>query len=86
MEVIRTKIEGVYILIPRVFEDDRGFFMESWDRPTMEEAGLYYDFVQDNHSLSHKKGTLRGIHFQRGGRLTGQTGALCSRRSIRCCR
>lgn len=66
MEVIKTKIEGVYILIPKVFEDERGFFMESWDRPTMEAAGLYYDFVQDNHSLSRRKGTLRGIHFQRG--------------------
>lgn len=68
MKVIKTKIEGVYILIPRVFEDDRGFFMESWDRPTMEAAGFYYDFVQDNHSLSHKKGTLRGIHFQKGNK------------------
>lgn len=66
MEVIKTKIEGVYILIPKVFEDNRGFFMESWDRPTMEAAGLYYDFVQDNHSLSRVKGTLRGIHFQKG--------------------
>lgn len=66
MEVISTKINGVYILIPKVFEDERGFFLESWDRPTMEKAGLYYDFVQDNHSLSRKKGTLRGIHFQKG--------------------
>ena len=66
MEIIQTKLEGVYVLIPKVFEDRRGFFMESWSRNTMEEAGLHYDFVQDNHSLSTGKGTLRGIHFQKG--------------------
>lgn len=66
MDLLKTKLEGVYILIPKVFGDYRGFFMESWSRRTMEEAGLYYDFVQDNHSLSTVKGTLRGIHFQKG--------------------
>lgn len=66
MDLLKTKLNGVYILIPRVFGDHRGFFMESWSRRTMEEAGLYYDFVQDNHSLSTAKGTLRGIHFQKG--------------------
>lgn len=66
MDILKTKLEGVYILIPKVFGDHRGFFMESWSLRTMEEAGLYYDFVQDNHSLSTVKGTLRGIHFQKG--------------------
>lgn len=66
MDIITTKLDGVVILIPKVFGDHRGFFMESWSRRTMEEAGFYYDFVQDNHSLSTVKGTLRGIHFQRG--------------------
>lgn len=66
MDIIKTKIDGVYILIPRVFGDYRGFFMESWSKKTMDEAGLFYDFVQDNHSLSTVKGTLRGIHFQKG--------------------
>lgn len=66
MDLLKTKLEGVYILIPKVFGDHRGFFMESWSRRTMEEAGFYYDFVQDNHSLSTVKGTLRGIHFQKG--------------------
>lgn len=66
MDLLKTKLEGVCILIPKVFGDYRGFFMESWSRRTMEEAGLYYDFVQDNHSLSTVKGTLRGIHFQKG--------------------
>lgn len=66
MDLLKTKLEGVYILIPKVFGDYRGFFMESWSRRTMEEAGLFYDFVQDNHSLSTVKGTLRGLHFQKG--------------------
>lgn len=66
MDIITTKLDGVVILIPKVFGDHRGFFMESWSRRTMEEAGFHYDFVQDNHSLSTVKGTLRGIHFQRG--------------------
>lgn len=66
MDILKTKLEGIYILIPEVFGDHRGFFMESWSRRTMEEAGLFYDFVQDNHSLSTVKGTLRGIHFQKG--------------------
>lgn len=68
MDLLKTKLEGVYILIPKVFGDHRGFFMESWSRRTMEEAGLYYDFVQDNHSLSTVKGTLRGLHFQKGNK------------------
>lgn len=66
MDLLKTKLEGVYILVPKVFGDHRGFFMESWSRRTMEEAGFFYDFVQDNHSLSTVKGTLRGIHFQKG--------------------
>lgn len=68
MDLLNTKLEGVYILIPKAFGDHRGFFMESWSRRTMEEAGLYYDFVQDNHSLSTVKGTLRGLHFQKGNK------------------
>ena len=66
MNFIPTKLDGVYIIEPRVFGDHRGFFMESWSKRAFEEAGLFYDFVQDNHSYSSVKGTLRGIHFQRG--------------------
>ena len=66
MNFIPTKLEGVYIVEPKVFGDARGFFMESWSKRDFEEAGFFYDFVQDNHSLSTVKGTLRGIHFQRG--------------------
>lgn len=66
MKITKTKLEGVVIMEPDVFGDNRGFFMESWNKKKMEEAGLYYDFVQDNHSKSTVKGTLRGIHFQKG--------------------
>ena len=64
MNIIKTKLEGVYIFEPKVFGDQRGWFTESWSKRTMEEAGLCYEFVQDNHSFSAQKGTLRGIHFQ----------------------
>lgn len=66
MNFIKTKLDGVYIVEPKVFGDCRGYFMESWSQRAFEEAGLHYDFVQDNHSRSTVKGTLRGIHFQRG--------------------
>jgi dTDP-4-dehydrorhamnose 3,5-epimerase len=61
---LETKLKGVYILEPTVFEDHRGFFMESYNKKDFEEIGLSYDFVQDNHSLSIKAGVLRGLHFQ----------------------
>ncbi len=66
MEITKTKLEGVVIIEPAVFGDKRGFFMESWSKRAFAEAGLDYEFVQDNHSASTVKGTLRGIHFQRG--------------------
>lgn len=68
MTVINTQLDGCCILEPKVFGDHRGFFLESWSRRDFERAGLFYDFVQDNHSLSTARGTLRGIHFQRGER------------------
>lgn len=66
MKIAKTKLEGVVIIEPEIFGDNRGFFMESWNKKKMAEAGLDYDFVQDNHSKSTVKGTLRGIHFQKG--------------------
>ena len=61
---LETELKGVYILEPTVFEDHRGFFMESYNKKDFEEIGLYYNLVQDNHSLSIKAGVLRGLHFQ----------------------
>ena len=64
MNVIETALEGVRILEPQVFGDARGWFMESWSKKKMEDAGITVDFVQDNHSFSAQKGTLRGLHYQ----------------------
>ena len=63
MEVIKTEIEGLLIIKPKVFEDSRGYFYESYNKRKLEEAGIDYDFVQDNQSLS-SRGVLRGLHFQ----------------------
>ena len=64
MNVIETALAGVRILEPQVFGDTRGWFMESWSKKKMEDAGICVDFVQDNHSFSAQKGTLRGLHYQ----------------------
>lgn len=58
-----TPLAGLYLLQPRVFGDERGFFLESWNAETFREAGFDLDFVQDNHSRS-ARGILRGLHFQ----------------------
>ena len=64
MKVIRTDIPEVLILEPKVFSDDRGFFLESYNKRVFREAtGLDVEFVQDNHSRS-KRGVLRGLHYQ----------------------
>lgn len=60
---IKTPIEGLLIIEPRKFPDDRGFFMETYKKSDFTEAGITEEFVQDNHSLS-SKGVLRGLHFQ----------------------
>ena len=62
--IIKTDIEGVVILEPKVFGDNRGYFMETYSKKDFDEAGLHYDFVQDNQSKS-VKGVLRGLHFQK---------------------
>lgn len=60
----KTEIEGVFIIEPKVFGDNRGYFMETYNQKDFEDAGLKYTFVQDNQSKSHK-GVLRGLHYQR---------------------
>lgn len=61
---IKTKIKDLYIIEQKIFEDDRGYFMESYNKKDFNEAGLDMEFVQDNESKS-KKGVLRGLHFQK---------------------
>ena len=81
MEFIKTKIDGVVIVEPQVFGDHRGFFMESYSKREFEKAGLFYDFVQDNHSSSTVKGTLRGIHFQKGDKAQAKL-VRCARGAV----
>lgn len=64
MKAIKTEIDGVVIIEPDVFGDNRGWFMESWSKKKYEDLGITADFVQDNQSFTAKKGTLRGLHFQ----------------------
>lgn len=59
-----TAIKGVYVIEPTVFGDHRGYFMETYSDQAFAEAGLHYQFVQDNQSAS-RKGVLRGLHFQK---------------------
>ena len=63
MEIIKLPIEGLLVIKPKVFEDDRGHFFESWSKGAFSRNGLDLNFVQDNQSLSNK-GVLRGLHFQ----------------------
>lgn len=65
MKVVETSLPGVFVIEPKVFGDNRGFFMESYSRRTFADHGLDRDWVQDNHSRS-SKGVLRGLHYQLG--------------------
>jgi len=63
MQVIDTTLDDVKIIEPRVFGDDRGFFLETWSESAFKDAGITAKFVQDNHSRS-AQGVLRGLHYQ----------------------
>lgn len=63
MEIIKTELEGLLIIKPDVFEDERGYFFESYNREKFKNAGIDLNFVQDNESKS-KKGVVRGLHLQ----------------------
>ena len=63
MKFLKTEIEGLYVIEPRVFEDDRGYFFEAFNEQLFVQNGIDVRFVQDNQSLSQKN-VLRGLHFQ----------------------
>jgi dTDP-4-dehydrorhamnose 3,5-epimerase len=63
VNITPTKLADLLVIEPRVFEDERGSFLESWNRETFRSAGLDADFVQDNHSRS-RRGVVRGLHYQ----------------------
>ncbi|KAA2313660.1 dTDP-4-dehydrorhamnose 3,5-epimerase [Pseudooceanicola sediminis] len=81
MDVSATSLPEVFILTPRRFGDDRGFFSESWNAQRMAGAGLDIAFVQDNHSFSEKAGTLRGLHYQSPPHAQGKL-VRCGRGSL----
>ncbi len=64
MDIRATALPDVKVLTPRRFGDARGYFSETWSAARMGDAGLAFEFVQDNESLSAQKGTLRGLHYQ----------------------
>lgn len=64
LEIRETKLKGVFEILPKVFGDARGWFMETWSDRELKAAGITASFVQDNHSFSAEKGTLRGLHYQ----------------------
>lgn len=64
MNIIKTDIEDLLILEPRVLGDNRGWFTETYSKANFQDLGIDIEFVQDNHSMSAQKGTLRGLHFQ----------------------
>ena len=66
LKVTTTKLQDVKIIEPAVFGDSRGFFTETYSDRDFKEAGINFDFIQDNQSLSSEAGVLRGLHFQRG--------------------
>ena len=75
MEIIKTSIDGLLIIKPDVFKDDRGYFFESYNKERLAKEGLTMDFVQDNESKS-AKGVLRGLHFQKP--------PFCQSKLVRC--
>ena len=64
MDVINLKIPDIKIINPDVLEDTRGSFQESYNKNKLQNWGINYDFVQDNYSITLRKGTIRGLHFQ----------------------
>lgn len=78
MEKIKTALSGAYIIVPEVFGDRRGWFMESYNEGKFRRLGITTVFRQDNHSYTERKGTLRGLHFQ--------TSPMAQTKLLRCIR
>jgi len=71
MKFTETKIKDLFLIEPKLWRDDRGYFYESYSKKAFEEAGIFADFVQDNQSFS-EKGTLRGLHAQKNPSAQGK--------------
>ena len=81
MNFIKTKIKDLFIVEPKIWKDDRGYFYESYSKRNFDEAGIADSFVQDNQSLS-QKGTLRGLHAQSAEHAQGKLGRVIKGRVI----
>lgn len=81
MKFTETKIKGLFLIEPKLWRDDRGYFYESYSRKAFEEAGIFADFVQDNQSFS-EKGTLRGLHAQKDPSAQGKLVRVISGRVL----
>lgn len=81
MKIVQTFINGLIIIEPTVFGDHRGWFFESYSKENLKANGIKCEFVQDNHSYSSQKGTLRGLHFQLSPRAQTKL-VRCTRGSI----
>lgn len=81
MQIEKTDLPDVMILTPHRFGDTRGWFSETWNAERLREAGIDLAFVQDNHSFSARKGTLRGLHYQSPPRAQDKL-VRCSRGAI----
>lgn len=81
MQIETTALDGVLVMTPRRFGDARGWFAETFNAGRMAEAGVDIGFVQDNHSFSAAKGTLRGLHYQKPPRAQDKL-VRCSRGAI----
>lgn len=81
MQIIESKLKDVYIIEPKVFGDNRGWFTETYSMIKMAKHGLDVVFIQDNHSFSVQKGTLRGLHFQNNPKAQTKL-VRCTRGSI----
>ncbi len=81
MQIDTTALQGVLVLTPRRFGDARGWFVETFNAGRMAEAGIDIGFVQDNHSFSTTKGTLRGLHYQKPPRAQDKL-VRCSQGAI----
>lgn len=64
MKIIKSKLDGVIVIEPKMYGDHRGWFMETYNKEVLSSSGIEYDFIQDNQSFSANKGTLRGLHYQ----------------------
>ncbi len=81
MDIEQTHLNGVVVLTPPRFGDDRGWFSETWNRARLGALGINIDFVQDNHSMSGAVNTVRGLHYQRPPRAQDKL-VRCSRGEV----